>query len=226
MKRHRPCTTRSGWRSCRVADVLPRSALACGRMLVEDAADGSSKVLEGVDAGTFLVELPDGTVAKADFGGDRDVVVLMLGDGVDNYINTNARDATPLRAAPHAMLMPQHTAEQARVWYGRMFLPPDQALNEKSGLSFQQTRVEMIKSMVDGNGRGIGAGCARKLAEDSVRALPPSALCPLPSPGAQLNAPSLPTPPAVLRHLRRRRDATRPEVRAPHLWSRRTFFAR
>lgn len=138
-------------------------------LLVEDAPDGSAAVLEGGDAGAFLVELPGEGAAKADFEGDRDVLVLMLGDGVDHYINAKAQDAAPLRAAPHAMVMPRHTAAQSRVWYGRMFLPPDDALNEKSGLSFAQTRAQMLRALVDGNGTAVGAGCARQLAEDSVQ---------------------------------------------------------
>ena len=59
----------------------------------------------------------------------------MLGDGVEQYFNPKY-DGPPLRATPHAMTMPEHEQGQARAWYGRMFLPPDEALNERQGVSF------------------------------------------------------------------------------------------
>jgi hypothetical protein len=53
-------------------------------LMVEDAPDGgSSVVVEGADTGTFFVQRGDGTTAAADFGFGDDVLVLLLGDGVD-----------------------------------------------------------------------------------------------------------------------------------------------
>lgn len=107
-------------------------------LIVEENLDHqspSASVLEGAHAGEFYLTLPDGEIVSVDFG-DGDELVIMLGDGVDQYFNGKS-DVTALRAAPHAMAMPESsTSTQSRVWYGRMFLPPDEALNERTGLSF------------------------------------------------------------------------------------------
>lgn len=83
-------------------------------------ADGTS-----APAGIFYVERRDGSRARAEFGFNGDVIVLMLGDGVDSIVNSKMPRGMELRAAPHGMVMPSGlTPSQARMWYGRMFLPP------------------------------------------------------------------------------------------------------
>lgn len=131
-------------------------------LLVEDAPDGSAAIVEGADTGTFYVQRGDGRAARTEFGDD--VVVLMLGDGVDQYVNPRL-PGDALRSAPHAMAMPEHSAAQSRVWYGRMFLPPDDALSEQHGLSFARVREVMIDAVSRGDGVGSGVGCSRKLQE-------------------------------------------------------------
>jgi len=133
-------------------------------MLVEDAPDGSTTIVEGADAGTFYVQRGDGSAARTEFGFNDDVIVLLLGDGVDQYVNPRL-PGEALRAAPHAMAMPEHSAAQSRVWYGRMFLPPDDALSEAHGLSFARVRSVMIDAVSRGDGVGSGVGCSRKLQE-------------------------------------------------------------
>ena len=104
-------------------------------LLIDDGNhEGISSVVESAKAGEFLIQLKDGTVWPVDFG-TGDEVVFMLGDGVEQYFNPKY-DGPALRAAPHAMTMPDHEPSQARAWYGRMFLPPDEALNERQGVSF------------------------------------------------------------------------------------------
>ena len=105
-------------------------------LLVEDEAapNSGARVVEGASVGQFYLKHRDGTVAEVDFG-DGDELVFMLGDGVEQYFN-DKYDGPNLRAAPHAMVMPQHAPQQSRAWYGRMFLPPDEALNERHGLSY------------------------------------------------------------------------------------------
>lgn len=103
-------------------------------LMIEDDEQGNARVVEGANAGDFLLQTRDGSVSVVDFG-DGDGIVFMLGDGVDQYFNAKY-DGPALRAAPHAMVMPEHSPNQARVWYGRMFLPPDEALNEIQGVSF------------------------------------------------------------------------------------------
>jgi len=115
------------------------------------------------NAGEFLLQTRDGSVSTVDFG-DGDLLVFMLGDGVEQYFNAKF-NGPPLWAAPHAMRMPQHNDNQARLWYGRMFLPPDEALNERQGKSFGRVREMMIEAVTSNGGVGTGMGCSRKLAE-------------------------------------------------------------
>ena len=68
----------------------------------------------------------------------------MLGDGVNQYINPKIKDTAQnlrLRAVPHALVMPDHDDEEVRVWYGRMVLPPDEAFNEATMLTFGELKV-------------------------------------------------------------------------------------
>ncbi len=50
-----------------------------------------------------------------------------------------------LRAAPHAVSMPVHKESQARVWYGRMVLPPFDALHPDHGQTFGSLRESNIQ---------------------------------------------------------------------------------
>ena len=124
----------------------------------------------GGDAGAFYVQRRDGTVARADFGETRDgVLVFMLGDGVDHYIAPKLAQPHLLRGVPHAMSMPSNNDEgkgMSRMWFGRMFLPPSEALSEKHGISFGEVRRRAVEGTHD-NANGIGGGisCSRKLAE-------------------------------------------------------------
>jgi len=62
---------------------------------------------------------------------DNDDLVFMLGDGVNQYINNRMIDEgrrRKLRATPHAVSLKYHDESIARVWYGRMVLPPNDAL--------------------------------------------------------------------------------------------------
>mmetsp|Transcript_1421 Transcript_1421/g.2616 ORF Transcript_1421/g.2616 Transcript_1421/m.2616 type:complete len:577 (+) Transcript_1421:435-2165(+) len=134
-------------------------------LLVEDKEAGEkSEVVEGASAGTFYVEMKDGVAKATEFGNDNDVLVFLLGDGVEQYFNKKFQ-GTPLRAAPHAMIMPEHTPTQSRAWYGRMFLPPDDAIHEEHGISFGKVREVMIQQVASGGGVGTGMGCSRKLQE-------------------------------------------------------------
>ena len=86
------------------------------------------------DAAEFLVEFPDGVAREARFGG-RAQLVMLLGDGVVAHVNPWSHSSRPLRAAPHALRMPRsgQRAGDARLWYGRMVLPPPDALDGTSG---------------------------------------------------------------------------------------------
>jgi len=85
----------------------------------------------------FYIELPDKSLAEVYLDEDVDLV-FVLGDGVHQYINPRLVSAASmdllesplqLRATPHALVLPSHTVIDARVWYGRMVLPPADALH-------------------------------------------------------------------------------------------------
>ena len=82
----------------------------------------------------------------------------MLGDGWEQWLSPGL--TAPLRAAPHAMTMPRaapsaaaaaqapppHTpppppSELLRLWYGRMYLPPSDALLPPHGFPFERVRT-------------------------------------------------------------------------------------
>lgn len=135
-------------------------------ILVEDGSDdGGEAKVASLEAGQFYVKLMDGSTVTMDFGDDGNVLVFMLGDGVDQYINNKLTRGPFLRSAPHGMVMPAHTEAQSRVWYGRMFLPPMDALSEAHGISFGQLRKKMIEDVHSGGGKGQGVGCSRMLQE-------------------------------------------------------------
>jgi hypothetical protein len=51
------------------------------------------------------------------------------------------------------------------MWYGRMFLPPAEALSEEHGISYAALRTKVIEQVHSGDGVGGGVGCSRMLLE-------------------------------------------------------------
>lgn len=76
-------------------------------------------------ASGFYVQRADGTRATIDPAVEDDAVVYALGEGWAQWLSPKLSRA--LHAAPHAMVL-RGSDETRRVWYGRMFLPPDDAL--------------------------------------------------------------------------------------------------
>jgi len=119
-------------------------------------------------AGTFFLENKDKTRVALEFG-SGDVLVFMLGDGVEQYYNHRLRPGQPrLRSAPHGMSMPQRSRGESRVWYGRMFLPPNDALSEEHGLPFGKVREMAIQDVNSKGGLGSGIGCSRRLLQSDA----------------------------------------------------------
>jgi len=104
-------------------------------------------------AAGFSVELRDGSRVQAELAVDD--LVFMLGDGVEQFVNSRVRGA-PLRAAPHAFRMPAAGASAARVWYGRMVLPPGGALHPAHGQTFDDLR----RAMIAGDAEELRLGCS------------------------------------------------------------------
>lgn len=99
-------------------------------------------MVDGKASDGFYISLSDGATVMVEFE-DKDDVVVLLGDGVNQYINRALDpEQPPLRAVPHAFRMPATSAP--RVWYGRMVLPPADALHPLHSLTFGEIREGML----------------------------------------------------------------------------------
>lgn len=101
----------------------------------------------------FFIKLGDGSTVEVSFDSKVDDLVIMLGDGVNQYIN-DPSTKTDLRAVPHAVSLPN--SETPRLWYGRMVLPPPEAIHPSGGMTFADLRTAMIK----GDKQALALGCA------------------------------------------------------------------
>eukprot|EP00531_Pseudo-nitzschia_arenysensis_P007614 CAMPEP_0116133272 /NCGR_PEP_ID=MMETSP0329-20121206/10016_1 /TAXON_ID=697910 /ORGANISM="Pseudo-nitzschia arenysensis, Strain B593" /LENGTH=472 /DNA_ID=CAMNT_0003627889 /DNA_START=50 /DNA_END=1468 /DNA_ORIENTATION=+ len=113
---------------------------------------------DGTTTNGFYIQLDDGSTAEVAFDSDIDDLVIMLGDGVNQYINGNDPDTVHLRAVPHAVTLPKKSnVDTPRLWYGRMVLPPPEAIHPSSnGFSFGEIRTAMI----EGDRNALALGCA------------------------------------------------------------------
>jgi hypothetical protein len=116
----------------------------------------------------FFIQTGDGRLQEAVFE-EQDDLVFLLGDGVNQYVNNKLVDgggSLSLRAAPHALNLPAWTqAQQARVWYGLMVLPPAHAVHpDYDGITFGDIR----QGLMVGNGRGTSASSSHA---DTIRYL-------------------------------------------------------
>ncbi|CAK9019786.1 High affinity copper uptake protein 1 (Copper transporter 1) (rCTR1) (Liver regeneration-related protein LRRGT00200) (Solute carrier family 31 member 1) [Durusdinium trenchii] len=99
----------------------------------------------------FYVENALGQVVIPDFADNGDVVVFMMGDGVGPWLG-NA--CPPFRPVPHALKLTEtcangsRSADAVRMWYGRMFLPPVDAIYEPSGETFGELRAGRVAASV------------------------------------------------------------------------------
>jgi hypothetical protein len=126
----------------------------------QDDADYSNKEVSTVSDG-FYIELQDGSRATVEFD-ENDDLVFMLGDGVNQFINPRlSEESVTLRATPHALTMPYHGENEARVWYGRMVLPPSDAVHPEHGITFDEIR----QGLVEGRGHAqLDLGCSSNMA--------------------------------------------------------------
>ncbi|KAK3243761.1 hypothetical protein CYMTET_46596 [Cymbomonas tetramitiformis] len=144
-------------------------AFTPGMLVRRRESDGSIRATKK-SAGEFWIRLQNETAAIVDFENDGDVLVFMLGDGVEQHINPRLNGNGPLpRATPHAMVMPEHSENEWRAWYGRMFLPPGQALSGRHGVTFDRLREILISDVRENHGVGSGLGCSRHLQETDTQ---------------------------------------------------------
>ena len=108
---------------------------------------------DSTTSGGFFIQLNDGSAAEVSFDSNIDDLVIMLGDGVNQYIND--KTAPALRAVPHAVTLP--SSQNPRLWYGRMVLPPPTAIHPSGkGSTFEDIRTAMI----EGDRDALSLGCA------------------------------------------------------------------
>jgi hypothetical protein len=120
---------------------------------------------DGKTTNGFFIQLGDGSAVEVDFDSSVDDLVIMLGDGIDQYLNPTLteNEHETLRAVPHALTLPE-TGDSGlpRTWYGRMVLPPSQALYPSSltsgGNSY--TFGEMRSAMINEDPNVLDIGCA------------------------------------------------------------------
>lgn len=121
---------------------------------------------DGTTTDGFYIQLGDGSTVEVAFDSRIDDLVIMLGDGVRQYVNDPLSSSTGLRAVPHAVSLPPNSAP--RLWYGRMVLPPPEAIHPSGDRSFADLRTAMIR----GDKHALALGCAeasetaRELMED------------------------------------------------------------
>jgi hypothetical protein len=97
-------------------------------------------------------------------------LLFMLGDGVNQYVNTNLKSTrtTRLHAVEHALQMPDAVPLESRAWYGRMFLPPGDALNPRYGVTFGELRQKSVAAQGDHTKSLPTLGCSRNLISRSL----------------------------------------------------------
>mmetsp|Transcript_448 Transcript_448/g.820 ORF Transcript_448/g.820 Transcript_448/m.820 type:complete len:485 (-) Transcript_448:22-1476(-) len=84
-----------------------------------------------------------------------------MGDGVNQYINNRFLDqARSLHATPHSLTITPQNPSAARVWYGRMVLPPNDAYNPQVGASYGDIRRLSIEATSEGRAIPAGVGCS------------------------------------------------------------------
>eukprot|EP00585_Thalassiosira_rotula_P004142 CAMPEP_0196143652 /NCGR_PEP_ID=MMETSP0910-20130528/13644_1 /TAXON_ID=49265 /ORGANISM="Thalassiosira rotula, Strain GSO102" /LENGTH=716 /DNA_ID=CAMNT_0041405137 /DNA_START=82 /DNA_END=2232 /DNA_ORIENTATION=+ len=122
------------------------------------------KVDQGSDDG-FLIRLADGTAKVVQFDAN-DELVIMLGDGVDQIVNPTLKETVKegghqrrLRAVPHELTVAASDTS-SRVWYGRMVLPPAQAVHPSHGKTFGHLRNLLIENMEDEDSEVHALGCS------------------------------------------------------------------
>jgi hypothetical protein len=123
--------------------------------------DARGAAVEGADPAVgFYVEDARGRVSQPRFADDGDVLVFMLGDAVNEWF---AHCPVPLRAVPHSLVLSETCAAGAsqRLWYGRMFLPPHNAVSPKANRTFGELRRARVAAAA---AERAGGGAARRRA--------------------------------------------------------------
>jgi hypothetical protein len=104
----------------------------------------------------FFIQLSDGSRVMVNFDQD-DELVFMLGDGIHQVLISDNNNKDLLYATPHALQM---TARDVRVWYGRMVLPPANAISpQHSDMTFGDIR-NLVRSAGNDDKEILSLGCS------------------------------------------------------------------
>mmetsp|Transcript_29792 Transcript_29792/g.63199 ORF Transcript_29792/g.63199 Transcript_29792/m.63199 type:complete len:708 (-) Transcript_29792:104-2227(-) len=130
-------------------------AFTPGLIVTRDPSDEPLELSDG-----FFVQDSNGEKMSMEFTGEDDLV-FMMGDGVNQFINNKLiDDHEGLHATPHALtLSVQEDDSAARVWYGRMVLPPSDAKMPNMDSTFGEARQFFVDSSSKGVGIPLGVGC-------------------------------------------------------------------
>lgn len=110
----------------------------------------------------FFVRLADGSSKRVAFDAD-DELVFLLGDGIEQVLNPALAKGgkRSLRALPHALRVTAADPNEApRVWYGRMVLPPADAVHPEHGQTFGRLRNLLAENVGEENHRANALGCS------------------------------------------------------------------
>jgi hypothetical protein len=147
-------------------------------LLVRAGENGVAVVETGTAAtGRFEVQLSGGERAEVDFSTAE--LVLMLGDGVNQYVNPKKLSGPDLRAVPHALTMPSHASDEWRVWYGRMFMAPKDGITQH-GMSHGEMRDMLTEAWVteeDSIAPQLAFGCSGGMHARELRELSSAPPC-------------------------------------------------
>jgi len=137
----------------------------------EENTDATADVMSSSSSdGFYIIEEGNynGIPIHVDFDVETDDLVFMLGDGVNQYINNRViasgrhNHRRVLRATPHAVSLKYHDDKSfARVWYGRMVLPPNDALvameaAEQTTLTYGDVRRRLVETPDEYIPAGLG----------------------------------------------------------------------
>lgn len=173
--------------------ILPALYAATPAAPSTTTAVAPSPIASPADGG-FYVQTWDGERAAVSAMAEAGSVVFVVGDGWASWLNPQMH--TPLRAAPHGMHMPKTRAAAGaaalvRAWYGRMYLPPADAVQHPNGLPFgawQQYHAAHPADLADGSAArsrdrrdGTAADGRKGAAEPSEGPTPPTEASLLPA---------------------------------------------
>jgi len=108
----------------------------------------------------FYIQDSNGEKVLMEFNGEDDLV-LMMGDGFNQFINNQLTDGQErVYVTPHALtLAAQNDSTKSRVWYGLMVLPPSDALFPSMDSTFGEARQSLIESSSNGDNIPMGIAC-------------------------------------------------------------------